>query len=99
ANPSIASVAVRESNVLVGLYGTKTLTPVARDANNTSVEGAVFTWASNDPTTATVDNNGVVHGLRVGGPVTITVTTADKNGSVQVLVTPAGVTVSPAVVS
>jgi hypothetical protein len=99
ANPSIASVGVLESNVLVGLYGARTLTPVARDASNRTIEGTVFTWTSSDVSTATVDNDGVVRGLRLGGPVTITATTGGKSGSVTVFVTPAGVTVSPGIAS
>src|SRR5690349_8563156 len=97
ANPQIATVGVLESNALVGLHGTMTLTPVARDANNKAIDGQVFTWSSSDVTTATVDNSGVVSGLRLGGPVTITVASGGRTGSAQVLVTPAGVVVTPAI--
>jgi DNA/RNA endonuclease G (NUC1) len=69
---------------------TITLTASAEDAENDRITGATFTWSSSDETIATVTNAGVVRGVLIGGPVTVTATTTvggiTKSGTQQVTV-------------
>lgn len=59
------------------------LTATVLPKNATNKE---LTWASSDPAIASVDENGVVQALAVGGPVEITVTAEGKSATCKVTV-------------
>jgi uncharacterized protein YjdB len=67
------------------------------DAGGNALTGRVVTWASSDPTIATVDDTGLVTGVAVG-PTTITATSEGVSGSAALSVgaqTAASITVAP----
>ena len=85
--PASVTIAPDSTGVLVG--ATTTFTATAKDAANNSV-ATTFTWASSDPTIATVDANGVATGVAEGA-VTITATSANNiAGTAKLSVTPSG---------
>jgi trimeric autotransporter adhesin len=55
------------------------------DSRNTIVTGHTVTWSSSEPAVATVDNSGVVRGIR-RGTATITATAGGKSGTARVRV-------------
>ena len=55
------------------------------------LSGRAVTWSSSNVALATVSPIGLVTGVSVGGPVTITATSEGKSGAAQVSVTPAPV--------
>lgn len=61
------------SRVVVGTL--LSLAATAEDSNNVHISGATFTWATSDPSRATVDGTGHVTAVNPGGLVTITATT------------------------
>jgi uncharacterized protein YjdB len=68
-----------------------------KDANGNVLNGRTVTWASSDPTVATVSTAGVATGLLVG-TTTITATSEGKSGAATLTVTPgpvASVQVTP----
>ena len=85
--PASVTIAPDSTGVLVG--ATTTFTATAKDAANNSV-ATTFTWASSDPTIATVDANGVATGVAEGA-VTITATSANNiAGTAKLSVTSSG---------
>ena len=94
----VASVAVTPATAIVPVGQTVQLTATTKDANGNVLMGRPVTWASNTPTLATVSDAGLVMGVSVGGPVTITATSEGQNGSAAITVVPvpvATVTVAP----
>ena len=57
----------------------------AFDENGHTVEGAEFTWSSDDESVATVDESGLVRGARPGA-ATITATSEAVDGSARIVV-------------
>ena len=82
------SLAPAELSLALGSSFTLAVTVEPEDAGNKDVS-----WSSSDPATVSVAN-GRVSGLKVGGPVTITVTTADGGKSAECAVTVTPVPVS-----
>lgn len=81
----VASVWVdRPYNVLL-LNNTIQLGAILQDADFTVVNRPV-TWSSSDPAVATVSGTGLVRGVAVGGPVTITATSEGISGTASVTV-------------
>ena len=73
---------------------TKELFALAIDANDKEIPGAELTWTSEDPTVATVDDQGVVT-ARMEGVTRVTVTSGDRSAHVMVIVgTPTTLVVS-----
>lgn len=66
-----ATVTVSPASVTVG--DTVRLTASAKDASATSISGVSFSWATSDPTVATVSSSGLVTAVAMG-TATITVT-------------------------
>jgi len=67
-----------------------TIVPTARGRNGVPLTGRTFTFASLDPTIATVNQNGLVSALKTGN-TSITVTSEGKQVSVPVNISPAPV--------
>ena len=83
--PPIAKIVLTPSSPRVDEGQTLQLTATAYDANNNVIPGVTFTWTSSNTGRATVDNNGLVTGIRDGN-VTITASAGGKSGSVSVRV-------------
>lgn len=66
---------------------TQQLTPVAKNSQGNVLTGRTFTWASLNPSVATVDSNGLVTSVAPGSAV-ITATTGGVTGSANVTVNP-----------
>jgi hypothetical protein len=63
------------------------LTAVARDAGNNALAGRAFTWTTSNAAVASVSATGLVTALAPGS-ATITATTGDRSGTVNVVVRP-----------
>lgn len=86
-SPATNNVIVTPFNPQVLRIGTTVqLTAQARDNNNQPIPGKTANWSSNNPTIASVNQNGLVTGVAVGS-TTITAEIDNKTASVQVTVT------------
>ena len=85
--PTVRSITLNPTSANVFVGATKALVPTI-DADVTA--NAAITWTSSNNALATVDANGTVTGVAVGGPVTITA----RSVLVPTVVTPATITVS-----
>jgi hypothetical protein len=63
------------------------LTATLRDAAGNVLTGRTITWASANTGVASVSGSGLVNGVAVGGPVTITATSEGRSGTSAVTVT------------
>jgi TolB protein len=90
--PTISTVVVSPSTATVFPGTTARLTATASDAQGQPIPAATFAWTSSNPQLATVDQTGLVTGVSVGGPVTITALSGGRTGSsaVTVLAPPTG---------
>lgn len=96
-SPAVARIVFGGESALIGLRGTATLAPFAFDARDNVITTSEITWTSSDPAVATVDDAGVVSGVTLGGPVTVTATVGSVSGSVSVRVVPASLEILPSV--
>jgi hypothetical protein len=64
------------------------LSALTTDASGNVLTGRIVEWASSGETIATVARTGLVSGVAVGGPVTVTATSEGKSGVASVTVTP-----------
>jgi uncharacterized protein YjdB len=97
AQVPVGTVTVLPSPATVVATQTTQLTATVKDQNGTVVTDRTVTWATNNPTIATVSTSGLVLGVTPGS-ATITATSGGKSGSTTVTVTPvpvAMVTVTP----
>lgn len=83
---AVVTVSPPTGSVMIG--GTTGLTATLKDGNGTTLTDRPVTWTSSGPAVATVSGTGVVTGVAVGGPVTITATSEGVTGSAQVTVVP-----------
>ena len=93
----VASVAVSPLSAGIRVSATRQLTAATLDSIGGVLTGRVVTWASSDPTVATVNSTGLVTGV-APGTATITATSEGKSGTSAITVTkiPVGsVTVAP----
>jgi uncharacterized protein YjdB len=79
----VSRVVVSPSNVSINVGKSTTLTARLLDASGNALTGRTVTWASSDDRVATVDNSGVVRGIRKGS-VVITATSEGKLGTANV---------------
>lgn len=87
---------VNESNNNIGQvdlvlneYDTLKLYAIAEDSNFETVENALITWSSSDPSVVTVDKNGTIKGLKQGKAIiTASVAGASDTCEVQVVNAP-----------
>jgi len=85
----VASVDISPLLAALAVNGTQQFTATPRDASSNALTGRVVTWASSDPTVATVDNTGLVTAIALGLPITITASSEGVNSL------PAVVTILP----
>lgn len=86
----VASVVVAPAASALAVGSSLQLTATPRDANNNTLSGRVVTWLSGNPAVASVSNSGLITGVSVGGPVTITASSEGRNGFASVTVTSVG---------
>ncbi len=94
----VASVEVLPATATIGISRTAQFTARALDADGNELPDREVTWSTSDAGIATVTATGVVTGVAIGGPVTITATVEGKSDGAQVtvvLVPVASVTVEP----
>ena len=84
--PPVASVTVTAAASTIQAGQTTLATAVTRDAAGNVLTGRPIGWATNNPSVATVDINGLVTGVG-GGTVTITATSEGQSGSTIITVT------------
>lgn len=61
---------------------------VTKDARGATLTGRAVTWSSSNPAIADASSSGVLSGVALGGPVTITATSEGKSATMQVSVVP-----------
>ncbi|HTJ24284.1 MAG TPA: Ig-like domain-containing protein [Gemmatimonadaceae bacterium] len=94
----VGSVTVTPSPASVIIGQTTQLTATVKDTNGLVVTDRAVTWTSSNTAIATVSSTGLVTGVTVGGPITITAKAETKTGTTSLTVTPvpvATVTVQP----
>lgn len=97
--PPVATVNVSPASSSLTPFAVVQLSATTRDASGAVLPGRVVTWSSSNNAVATVSGSGLVMGVTVGGPVTITATSEGQTGSVTVSVVDpivTSVSVSPA---
>ncbi|HJU74827.1 MAG TPA: Ig-like domain-containing protein [Gemmatimonadaceae bacterium] len=86
ADSAVASVAVLPATTSIVVGATAALGATPRNAAGQPVAGQTVTWSSSNTSIASVNASGVVTGVSIGGPVTITASTGSKSGSASVSV-------------
>ena len=100
--PPVASVNVSPASPTLTPLASVQLSATTRDASGAVLTGRVVTWTSSNNAVATVSGSGLVTGITVGAPVTITATSEGQTGTVTVsVVNPVvtSVSISPATTS
>jgi hypothetical protein len=83
--PPIAAVTIVPESIEVVVRGAVQLTAAMWDASGRSARGRVVTWASSDPSVATVSATGLVT-ARLKGSTTVTVTCEDQRATAVIIV-------------
>lgn len=100
--PPVASVSVSPSAPAVTPGAVVQLSATLRDAGGATLTNRAVSWSSSNSGVATVSGAGLVTGVAVGGPVTITATSEGQSGTAAVsIVAPVvtSVAISPTIVS
>ena len=84
----VASVSVTPASGSVVQGGTLSFVATLRDALGGVLTDRAVSWSSSTPSVATVRSDGLVTGVAVGAPVTITATSEQRSGSATVAVVP-----------
>jgi uncharacterized protein YjdB len=84
--PPVATVSVSPASPSLTPFAVVQLSATTRDASGAVLTGRVVTWSSSNNAVATVSGSGLVTGILVGGPVTITATSEGQSGTVTVSV-------------
>jgi uncharacterized protein YjdB len=87
--PPISEISISPADPFLEVGGTTQLTATALTAEAIELLGIVFSWISSDPTTVSVDQNGLVTGIQAG-TATISAGYGGTVGSATVTVTGAG---------
>ena len=83
----VAEVRVTPSSRNIPVGGTVQLSAFVLDAQGGTLTGRSVIWSSSAEIVATVNATGLVTGVSVGGPVTITASSEGRPGTAQVTVT------------
>lgn len=76
---SVYTVEVSPAEAQIAVGATAQLTATARDRRGRVIPDVPFIWSSSNPAVATVSaNDGLVTGISLGGPVTVTAATGGK---------------------
>jgi hypothetical protein len=74
--PPVASITVTAASTSLAIGQALQYTATAKDANNNTIPGVTFTWASSNTSAATINSAGLVSGVAIG----ITQITASSGG-------------------
>jgi uncharacterized protein YjdB len=100
--PPVATVTVSPASPSLTPFAVVQLSATTRDASGAILTGRTVNWSSSNNAVATVSGSGLVTGVLVGAPVTITATSEGQTGSVTVSVVDpivTSVSISPATTS
>ncbi|HEV8364355.1 MAG TPA: Ig-like domain-containing protein [Gemmatimonadaceae bacterium] len=86
ADTVIANIVLQPASTSVVVGTTAALGAVARNLAGQILGGKTFTWSSATPNIASVSATGVVTGVAVGGPVTVTAAAEGKSATAAVTV-------------
>lgn len=78
-------VVVSAESVRLELFETQQLSAILQGSDGEEIRGAEFTWQSDDESTATVDEAGLLEGLALGA-TTLAVTSGEFSATVDLLV-------------
>jgi trimeric autotransporter adhesin len=95
----VASIDLTPATATIHPGETSQLTATTKDANGNVLTGRTITWGTSNPGVATVSATGLVTGVAVGGPITITASSEGQSATSAITVIPipvASVAVSPA---
>jgi hypothetical protein len=96
----IMSVAFHESSIALGLGASLKPTIDVRGADGALLSDlSGVEWQSSNTSFVTVDAQGTLRGIALGGPATVTASIGGKSATTTVSVVPASVAISPAVTS
>jgi uncharacterized protein YjdB len=84
--PPVATVSVSPAPPPLTPFAAVQLSATTRDASGAVLPGRTVTWSSSNNAVATVSGSGVVMGVTIGGPITITATSEGQTGTVTVSV-------------
>jgi uncharacterized protein YjdB len=82
----VATVALAPATASIQVGQGAQLVATLRDAAGNLLTGRTITWSSATPSVASVSASGLVSGVAVGGPVTITATSEGRSGTAAVTV-------------
>jgi alpha-tubulin suppressor-like RCC1 family protein len=91
---NVASVDLSPLTPTMGVDSVMTFVALSKDASGNAIASAPVTWSSSDPAKATIDANGVAHGVAIG-VVAITATSGTRSAS-TVLSIRTGTVIQPA---
>ena len=77
---NVASVEIAPLTPTIGVDSTMTFSATALDGSHAAISGAQVRWSTSDPAKATIDANGVAHGVSAG-VVAITAASGTQNAS------------------
>ncbi len=103
--PSLNSITISPSTATINIGSTQQLTAVCKDQNNNTMTCPTLTWASDNPTVASVNSSGLVTANATGIPANITASAQGKysNASAITVTSPTQVlttiSISPTVAS
>ncbi|MEP6762881.1 MAG: Ig-like domain-containing protein [Gemmatimonadaceae bacterium] len=83
-----ASVTISPVPTALAMGATVALTATVRDATGNVLAGKTLQWSSSNALVAQVSQAGLVTGVAVGGPVTITASTEGRSGTIPLIITP-----------
>ena len=86
ADSVIANITLQPASTTVVVGTTASLGVVAKNAAGQVLGGKTFTWSSAAPNVATVSSTGVVTGVAIGGPVTVTAAAEGQSATTAVTV-------------
>lgn len=95
--PAVPAQIVLSGSAAVAMHAHQALAPTVLDAGGKDITtSAHIVWTSNNPAVATVSDSGVVYGVALGGPATITGTIGSLSATATVTVIPANIAITPA---
>lgn len=95
--PVISSIQLTPTKQVISVGSTQPFLAIAKDSTGAKIDGVIFSWKSNDVSLATIDNAGLVDGIKSGATeITATADGASASASVEIIELP---TVSPILVT
>jgi hypothetical protein len=96
---TVVSIEITQPSIALGLGATLQLTTNVRGKDGGLLAVSGMEWRSSNTAFVTVDAQGEITGVALGGPATITASVEGKSGTATVRVVPAQIAISPAITS